>query len=63
MYLVNDICFQAATAGQGRRLLIGSIPSMNYGSMDTATIMPVTPEISTQSDVLLIELTGGNTSD
>lgn len=57
MCLVNDICFQAATAGQGRESLVGA--------MDTSTILATatTPEVSTQSDVSLIELTSSNASD
>jgi len=56
MCLVDDICFQAGTAVQGRGSLVAAI--------DTNAILPtVTSEVSTPSDVSLIELTSSNASD
>lgn len=56
MCLVNDICFQTGTAVQGRGSLVAAV--------DTNAILSAgTSEVSTQSDVSLIELTSSNASD
>lgn len=56
MCLVNDICFQAGIAVQGRDSLVAAV--------DTNAILSAgTSEVSTQSDVSLIELTSSNASD
>lgn len=56
MCLVNDICFQAGTAVQGRHSLVAAV--------DTNAILSAgTSEVSTQSDLSLIELTSSNASD
>jgi len=54
--LVSDICFQVGTAAQGRDTLVGA--------MDTNAILSTgSAEVSTLSDVSLIELTSSNASD
>lgn len=56
MCLVNDICFQAGTAAEGRDSLVAAVDT-------NAILSSGTSEVSTQSDVSLIELTGSNASD
>lgn len=58
MCLVNDICFQAGTAVQGRDSLVAAVDTDAILSTVTGT-----SEVSTQSDVSLIELTSSNASD